>query len=148
MYEDIEKRMVSPMKADFAGGDIDAGVGDFIDYVFAGPGAWRSMSAVNRAETLRDAREWTVMMTNGVLFPDLAPAALRADHVPFLLMSGAKSYPFLGMIDEELTRLLPDSRRMVLADSGRQMWMDHPDECRKAAELFFGRQGGPARPEQ
>src|SRR5579863_9841476 len=76
IYTDIQEHMVDPMKRDFAAGNVDAGVGDFIDYVFAKPHAWADMSADDRTETLRDAHEWEVMMTSGTLFPEIDPETI------------------------------------------------------------------------
>ena len=144
MYADILKRLVAPMKTAFAAGDSEAGVAAFIDYMFADPHAWAGFSLADKAETIRDAHEWDVMMTTGELFPEITPDQVRAIHTPMLLMSGGRSYPFLAMTDNELAYLLPRNRRIVFADAGHQMWLKHPDECRKDAEAFFAENGGPA----
>lgn len=143
MFADIETRMVAPMHRAFAAGDVEGGVGAFIDYVFADARAWQTMSVAAKTQTMRDAREWEVMMTTGTLFPNLDPQALHSLRVPILLLSGGKSYPFLAMTDEELARLLPNARRVVFADSGHQMWFKHPRECRQDAEAFFAEHSGP-----
>ena len=143
MFADIQARMVAPMKAAFAAGDTERGVAAFIDYVFADPDAWEHFSASSKAETLRDAHEWEVMMTSGTLFPDLPPDTVRRISAPVLVMSGAKSYPFLGKIDEALMQMLPDSRRVVFPDAGHQMWLQHPEQAREDAEAFFASHGGP-----
>jgi non-heme chloroperoxidase len=137
MYDDIYRRMVVPMQTDFSQGDPDAGVGVFIDYVFNNPHAWANMSPGDRAETMKGAHEWDVMMTQGILFPEIAPQAIHNIKVPVLIMSGGKSYPFLALIDRELARLIPHSRNIVFADAGHQMWLQHPVECRDDVEAFF-----------
>jgi non-heme chloroperoxidase len=142
-YDDIYRRMVAPMQADFSRGDPDAGVGVFMDYVFNDPHAWANMSARDRADTMKDAHEWDVMMTEGTLFPEIAPQAIHNIKVPVLLMSGDKSYPFLALIDRELARLIPRSRNIVFADAGHQMWLQHPLECRDDVEAFFRGKDGP-----
>ena len=40
--------------------------------------------------------------------------------------------PFLGVIDEELERLIPGVKRITFPDATHQMWLEHPTECRKA----------------
>jgi pimeloyl-ACP methyl ester carboxylesterase len=132
MYEDICTRMVIPMRAAFSQGRTEDGVAVFIDYVFADPGAWGHFSPEDKTQTLRDAHEWEVMMTTGELFPPISPDAVRAIRAPALMLSGAKSYPFLGLIDEELTRLLPNNRRIVFSTAGHQMWLQEPQKCRDA----------------
>ena len=137
MFADIQARMVEPMKTAFAAGKRDEGVGIFIDYVLDDPRAWKKMSPADRADTMRDAHEWDVMMTSGTLFPEIDPAAIRKIDVPVLLMSGGISYEFLGYIDQELVRLIPNSRSIVYPDAGHQMWYKYPALCREDAEAFF-----------
>jgi non-heme chloroperoxidase len=141
MFEDIQRRMVVPMQQAFRRGDRDAGIAAFIDYVFNNPHAWDTMSESARKDTLRDAHEWDVMMTTGVLFPDIEPPKIRRITAPVLLLSGAKSYAFLGLITEELARLLPNRETIVLSDAGHQMWYQAPDDCRKDVEAFLARIG-------
>lgn len=137
MYADIRSRMVEPMRAAFLRGDRENGVAVFIDYVFGDPEAWARMSDASRRATLRDAHEWDVMMTRGELFPELDPEAIRRISAPALLLSGAKSYPFLKLTDAELMRLLPHVRQIVYPKAGHQMWMQEPEACRQAVLDFL-----------
>jgi non-heme chloroperoxidase len=141
MFEDIQARMVAPMQRAFRRGDRDAGVAIFIDYVFNDPHAWDKMPEPARQETLRDAHEWDVMMTTGVLFPAIEPLMIRRITAPVLLLSGAKSYPFLRLVTEELGRLIPNSESIVLPDAGHQMWYEAPAVCREGVEAFLMRIG-------
>jgi len=136
-FADIQSRMIAPMRKAFARGDTDRGVAAFIDYVFAKPGAWDAMSSEAHQETLKDAHEWQVMMTSGTLFPEIKVEDVREIEVPTLLVSGARSYSFLGLIDRELERTLPHAQRIVFGDAGHQMWLAHPVECRTYTEAFF-----------
>ena len=137
MYADIQQRMVAPMRRAFRAGDTSSGIGVFIDYVFNRAHAWDTMPLEARAETWRDAHEWEVMMTTGTLFPRIEPAALKRIRLPVLLLSGSKSYPFLNVIDEDLLRLIPGSRRIVYPDAGHQMWLQQPVQCRDDVEAFL-----------
>jgi pimeloyl-ACP methyl ester carboxylesterase len=142
LYAGIQRRMLIPMKADFARGLREAGVADFIDDVFNNPRAWQKMPADARSDTLRDAHEWDVMMTTGTLFPPISPEQIRTVHVPVLIMSGAKLYPFLALVDRELARLIPGARNITYAKSGHQMWYQQPEDCRRDAEQFFAAHQG------
>ncbi len=141
MFEDIQRRMVTPMQRAFRRGDREAGVAAFIDYVFNDPSAWDKMSKSSRAETLRDAHEWDVMMRTGTLFPIIEPKTIRGISMPVLLLFGARSYPFLRLITEELARLLPNSHVIVLPNAGHQMWMQDPEVCRRDVEAFLAANG-------
>jgi pimeloyl-ACP methyl ester carboxylesterase len=136
---DIQERMVKPMQAAFLKRDRNAGIRAFMACVFNDPQAWDKMPDSARQETLRDAREWDVMMTKGTLFPAIEPEAIRGIKVPVLLLSGEKSYPFLSLIDEELARLLPNNQRIIVRGAGHQMWFQEPDKCRSAVEEFVRR---------
>jgi len=137
MFEDIQRGMVAPMQQAFRRGDREAGVAIFIDYVFHDPNAWSSMPESSRKEALRDAHEWDVMMTSGTLFPEIEGRTIRKIRAPTLLLSGARSYPFLGLITAELARLLPKRENIVLANAGHQMWYQDPDVCRQDVEAFL-----------
>ena len=141
MFADIQDRMVMPMQQAFRSGDRDAGISAFMAYVFNDPHSWDQMTKSARDQTLRDAHEWDVMMTAGTLFPDIEPRTIRKVTAPALLLSGAKSYPFLGLITEELARLLPNREAIILPDAGHQMWYQAPDICRKDVEAFLVRIG-------
>jgi pimeloyl-ACP methyl ester carboxylesterase len=140
-FHDIQHRMVEPMQQAFRRGDRNAGVAIFIDYVFNDPHAWGKMSESSRQETLKNAHEWDVMMTTGTLFPEIDPGKIEAISVPTLLLSGAKSYPFLTLISRDLARLLPDCQNIVLPDTGHQMWYEKPEECRRHVENFLVKAG-------
>ena len=76
-------------------------------------------------------------MATGTLFPEIAPESIRKISVPALLLS----YPFLGLIDERLSQLLPIGQRVIFPDTGRQMWLAGRDLCRSAAMPFLQRNG-------
>lgn len=137
MFADIQARMVTPMPRQFQAGARNAGIATFMAYVFNDPRAWEKMSPAAQKETLRDAHEWDVMMTNGVLFPPIEPDTIRKISVPVLLMSGAKSYPFLRLIDDELERLLPHCEYFIVPEAGHQMWLQAPTLCRVKTEDFL-----------
>ena len=65
------------------------------------------------------------------------PQAVQNISAPVLLLMGAKSYPFLGVIGRELARLLPTSRTIVFPNTGHQMWLQEPEECRTDVEHFL-----------
>lgn len=137
MFTDIQRRMVEPMKRQFAAGDAQGGTETFINYVFNDPHAWAGMLQADRTAILRAAHEWEVMMTSGELFPELDPAAVRSINVPVLVMSGGVSYQFIQYIDQEIVRLVPGVHSIVYPEAGHQMWLQYPQLCRDDAIAFF-----------
>ena len=140
-YDDIQRRMVEPMQYAFRHGNRESGIAAFIDYVFNDPSGWTKMPESARKDTLKDAHEWDVMMTTGTLFPEIDPEQITKITVPTLLLSGAKSYPFLALITEELAWLLPNHQNIVFPDAGHQMWYQKPVECREDVENFLTKAG-------
>ncbi|HYL14163.1 MAG TPA: alpha/beta hydrolase [Terriglobales bacterium] len=134
---DIQARMVKPMQVAFRKGDREAGIRAFLTFVTRDPQAWDKMPGAARLDTLKNVHEWDVMMTTGELFPRLDPEAVRGIHAPVLLLSGEKSYPFLKLIDEELERLLPDNRRLIIPGATHRMWFEQPELCRTAVLDFL-----------
>lgn len=137
MFNDIQQHLVRPMQQAYQKGDREEGIRIFMAYVLKDPYAWDKMSESSREHTLEDAHEWDVMMTSGTLFPTITPQAVQTISAPVLILMGAKSYPFLGVIGRELARLLPKSETIVFPDAGHQMWLQDPEACRNDVEKFL-----------
>jgi pimeloyl-ACP methyl ester carboxylesterase len=137
MFADIQERMVKPMQSAFQKGDRETGLRTFITYVLDDPKAWDKTPGNARQNMLDHAHEWDVMMTSGEVFPVIEPQTIRTITAPTLLLSGEKSYRFLGLIDEELTRLLPHARRIILPGATHRMWYEQPEACRNAVLEFW-----------
>ena len=134
---DIRHRMEEPMVAAFRKGDRDAGVAAFINYLSNDPKGWEKWPEQARQDTLKNAHEWDVMLTEGELFPDLKSEEVKKIKAPTLLLSGAKTFEFLKLIDEELGRLLPDSHRIVLPEATHHLFYEQPEKCRKGIIEFL-----------
>jgi non-heme chloroperoxidase len=137
MFDDIQQRMVRPMQQAYQRGDREEGIRIFMAYIFNDPLAWDKMPQSSREQTLQDAHEWDVMMTTGTLFPTIMPDAVQRISAPVLILMGAKSPPFLGVIGRDLGHLLPKSQTIVFQDAGHQMWLQDPEECRNNVEKFL-----------
>lgn len=131
-YTDIQEHMVAPMKVAFSSGHLAAGVRIFFDYVMQKPGAWDSLPAAAQTQTLQNVDEWEVMLPDGVLFPPVPPDELRRFTLPTLILSGERSYPFLGLIDQALLAYLPQRHRITFPNAGHQVWLQEPAACRQA----------------
>jgi non-heme chloroperoxidase len=135
MLKDVEANMVAPMKAAFARRDTEGAVRIFIDYVKGKPGTWDAFSAADKVATLKNAHEWEVIFAGGELFPELRPADVARVSAPVLLLSGAKSHPFLGLIDQALYALLPANKHIIFPDATHQMWLEQPQACGRRCSL-------------
>jgi pimeloyl-ACP methyl ester carboxylesterase len=139
MLKDVQLHLVAPMRAAYKKGDREGAVRTFIDYV-RGPGTWAAFSDADKAATMKDAHEWDVIFAGGELFPEIRPAEVASIAAPTLILSGGKSYPFLGLIDQALVALLPRARHIVFPDATHQMWLQEPVRCRQAVfDLIEGK---------
>jgi pimeloyl-ACP methyl ester carboxylesterase len=135
--DDIRNHMEEPMVAAFRKGDQNAGVAAFINYLSNDPKGWEKWPEEARQDTLKNAHEWDVMLTQGKLFPDLRPEAVQKIKAPTLLLSGDKTFEFLKLIDGELGRLIPNNRRVVLPGATHHLFYEQPEKCRSVIEEFL-----------
>ena len=131
MLKDVQAHMLAPMRAAFGRHDTEGGVRAFLDYV-KGPGAWEAFSTDAKAVMLKNAHAWEVMFAGGELFPEITPAQVARISAPVLMLSGAKSSPFLGLIDQALYALLPRSQHIVFPNADDQLWLEEAEACRRA----------------
>jgi pimeloyl-ACP methyl ester carboxylesterase len=90
-----------------------------------------------RSALLENASEWKTLTMSKDAFPPLPPNAIKHIKAPTLLLSGRKSLRLSNAIDAQLERLLPQGRRIILANATHEMWSEYPEECRNAAIAFF-----------
>lgn len=106
-----------------AEGDIDAGLARFVDAV-SRPGTWRQSPEAFRAMARDNAGTLPLQLRDAPAYFD--SAALRALHVPVLLIGGEKSPARFHATIERLHACLPDVRREVIAGASHGMNLAHP----------------------
>lgn len=137
VYRDIKKNLEAPMSKLFKSGDYEEGVGHFIDYVLKDSTAWRKMSGSAKSETMANIDELKVIFKGGTFFPPLSKSHLKKIKCPVLMISGAKSYEFLPMIDHELHKVLRNSKQVIIHDASHGMWYSHEQLCRESTLSFL-----------
>jgi pimeloyl-ACP methyl ester carboxylesterase len=60
--------------------------------------------------------------------------------MPILLLTAANTLPTHQLINAELERLLPDAKRVTIADATHEMWAEQPEVCGVAVESFLAGQ--------
>ena len=104
---------------------------------FLGAGAFAGFTESRRRRVLEGARDWEAQTTSSDSFTELPREAVRALRVPSLLLSGSATTPGHRIVDEELARLLPEARRVVMEGATHDVWLDAPDLCRGEALAFL-----------
>jgi pimeloyl-ACP methyl ester carboxylesterase len=90
-----------------------------------------------RAALEPNLMEWEILTHSKNAFPVPSSAALRRINFPVLLLTGDRSLPFLRRGVDELSRLLPGSRRVTLRNATHDMWSERPDACGAALRKFL-----------
>jgi len=127
---------LAPAREALKAGDTHNGIALFVDGV-GGPGAYdcrsaadKKMNADNAASYLADA---TTKRPRAAFTCDMA----RAIAAPVLLSNGARSQPFFFRIIDRLAACLPNSERIVVAQSSHTVPSENPDAYDQAVLAFL-----------
>lgn len=104
---------------------------------FLGAGTFAQFKESRRQRVLEGARDWEAQATSSDNFTDLSRDLVRALRVPSLLLSGSASVTAHRLVDEELARVLPGARRLVIAGASHDVWLDAPKRCRDESLAFL-----------
>lgn len=142
LYNDIQEHMVKPMKEAFKKGNRERGVKIFMNYVLQDSLAWQKLSYDEKQETLAGTEEWNAILKQGELFPEITPAQIKNIKAPTLILTGTKTYNFLRAIDEELSKLLPNNKQVIIEGASHRMWFEKSGECKRAVLYFLSHHEG------
>ena len=92
-----------------------------------------------RSALRKNAPEWRALTMSKDAFPALPLEAVRRIRAPTLLLSGQRSLMLHRMIDSQLERLLAQQERIIVSNATHEMWSEYPEECRRAALVFFAK---------
>ena len=129
---------LAPAREALKAGDTKRGIPLFVDGV-GGPGAYdrrsatdKNMNADNAASYLADA---TTQRPRAAFTCDMA----RAIAAPVLLSNGARSQRFFFRIIDQLAACLPNSEKIVVAQSAHTVPSENPDAYDQAVLAFLAR---------
>jgi pimeloyl-ACP methyl ester carboxylesterase len=84
----------------------------------AGEDRFDAMAPDARAANMRNARTMEAHALSDEPFPAIAKQRLQRLRVPTLIVTGAKTIRIHRLVDEELARLIPNARSVIIPDSG------------------------------
>jgi pimeloyl-ACP methyl ester carboxylesterase len=116
-------------------GDQDGAGRAFIDY-WMGAGNWDRLPAERRAPmaaSIANVRRWAHALVTEPVSPD----ALRALHIPVLLLTGNRSPASAHAVVRALQGLLPDVRTIELPELGHMAPVSHPQPVNAEIERFL-----------
>ncbi len=138
LFRDIQDKMVSPMKDAIISGYEEDANRIFFSYVLRDSLAWQKfIPPPAKADIMANIAELDAIFKMGEFFPEITPSQIRHIQTPVLLLSGSKTFQFLPYISERLHELLPNNKLIILNGASHIMWVEQPEECRKAVLEFF-----------
>lgn len=135
LYRDRVAKVHEPARKAFAAGQDEEGMRLFID-TFDGPGTFDRLPAERRAMVMANARFFKVITSSSDPFPNLSKEAVRRLQIPVLIVRGAETEDLYKLVVEELARLLPAARRLVVPEAGHGSPRQNP-RAFNAAVLDF-----------
>jgi|GEM_PF-621636 len=136
LFEDFYERTWRLAGEAFRRGDPNQALRVTLDY-FVGPGSVDRIPPRMRALLMGNMREWEALTTSRDAFPAVSREEVRALPMPVLMLSGAKTYPMMKLIDAELEHNLADGQREIIAEGTHDVCSEKPAACAKAIRGFL-----------
>ena len=94
------------------------------------PDIWRNYM-------IQNVKEWRALATSADAYPKIEYSRVQNLNMPVLLLSGAQNAGKSNdIIDIQLTRLIPNNKRVIIAHAGHEVFIDNPKQT-NAAILDF-----------
>jgi|SRR5450432_265707 non-heme chloroperoxidase len=95
------------------------------------PEIWRSFM-------LQNVKEWHALAISADAYPKVDSNLVKNISIPTLLLSGAlNAGKSNDIIDIQLSRLLPNNKRVIIAKAGHEVFTDNPKETNRAIIDFL-----------
>lgn len=131
---DRRTAMSQSMLEHFRNGDVDGGAATWINSI-GGPGAWDAASEA--ARTVWRANAWTAKTTYGDDRLPFACADAAKIKAPVLLVTGDKSPPLYGYVQESLRPCLERVTSVVIPNAGHGMFRANPQVFNERISAFL-----------
>jgi non-heme chloroperoxidase len=110
-----------------------------LDY-FESKGAYDRLPDAAKKQLREDLPEWRALATSRDAFPLLRPHEVARIEKPVLLLTGENTQKIFAFIDEELKRVLPKARDVIIPQAKHEMWAENEEACRSATLEFLKQQ--------
>jgi len=81
--------------------------------------------------------EWRAIAYSSQPFPSISKTEVAKLPFPVLFIFAGKTLPILQIVNGELKKILPDARKLVLADATHDLWFNHGKEAGTAVLQFI-----------
>ncbi len=95
------------------------------------PDIWRNYM-------IQNVKEWRALTTSADAYPKIEYALVQNLTMPVLLLSGAQNTgKSSDIIDIQLSRLIPNNKRVIIANAGHEVFVDNPKQTNAAILAFL-----------
>ena len=126
-----------PAARAFRAGDDTAAMRAFIDG-FAGTTRFDRLAPEARATVMQNARAMKALALSTDAFPNVPKSRVRRLGMPILIVTGANTIAIHRLVNDELTRLLPNAQRVTIPNAGHGSARENPDAFNAAVLQFLG----------
>jgi pimeloyl-ACP methyl ester carboxylesterase len=140
-HDHFNAAVMRPSREAFAAGDPEGALAVAVHY-FAGPDGMEQLPAEFRDMLFANIEDWRAITASPRVFPAVTRGEMAAIAVPVLIISGEKTAPVHRLVDPELARVIPGSKRIVIAGGSHDMCAEQPEACAVAIAEFIAGQDG------
>jgi non-heme chloroperoxidase len=138
-YDHFYAAVMLPSAAAFAEDNPVGALTVALDY-FVGPDGINQIPADFRDMLLANVEDWRAITTAPESLPQVTREQIAAISVPALLISGGKTADVHRLIDPEVERVIPNAKRVIIAEGTHDMCSEQPAACAAAIAKFIGEQ--------
>jgi non-heme chloroperoxidase len=139
VYDHFDAAVMRPSREAFAAGGPEEALAVAVRY-FAGPNGVEELPAEFRDMLFANIEDWRAITASPNVFPPVTRDEMAKISVPVLLISGEKTAPVHRLVDPELARVIPGSKRIVIAEGSHDMCSEQPEACARAIADFIAGQ--------
>ena len=117
LHRQLMDTVYEPARKAFAARDDEAAMRIFIDR-FDGDGAFERLPTERRKVVMENARFFKALTASSNPFPSLPKDEVRRLRMPLLIVRGAATDELHTLVTEELGRLRPEARLVIIPEAG------------------------------
>jgi non-heme chloroperoxidase len=132
----FETVVMRPSAKAFAAGDPEGALAVAVRY-FAGPDGMEQLPAEFRDMLFANIEDWRAITSGPQVFPAVTRDEMASIARPVLIISGERTAPVHRLVDPELARVIPGSKRIVIDGGSHDMCSEQPEACASAIAGFI-----------
>lgn len=136
LYSGFMEGVMTPARVAFARGDVREAMRALTDGI-SGTVKFDSLPPAASADRMRNSRAMEALAISRDPFPNLPKDKARKLQVPVLVISGEKTITIHKRVNDELARLLPRAKKVVIPAAGHVSHRENPQAFDEAVLNFL-----------